>query len=823
MKITAEQHAAINRAATVLVRKAARKDEAHIRYLANTGDEKALRQVKKWDREDRARKVPRYLPDGSDVKTLDQMSALMLTDTKTAARYVVETPDLHPALYAEAKRVLFTNDDDKSGVAIMLLPTEDGQVWIGGAGEMATQPEDAHVTLGFFGDVSDDSIPDRDEMLATITDLAKRFGPFTANVSGFTRFVGKEQDVVVALIDAPELEDLRRALRDSPIGQYLNRQRGYIPHLTMGYIAKDDETPTYRVPDTPLVINRIQLGYGPKYNEVYLGDRPVKAMLLPTFVKKLKRHVRTPEGRARYRQPIGSLIVRDVNVGVFNDAPPMERSALPEKFEAGGPDLMLTFTKVKQEENRQQLFPGLAEYHAMTPKGFNIRIKRTYENGSWEAELSDADGVKLHSHYDRDLQVVAENITYRASLHENAGKHFVDLSKRRPPVGKWQQGTLSTWERQAPYNNQARWNLTGLPNGYQVYALQKLDGSFSVVHATGWGTQSKADHNIPEADIAAHLKMVEQRVKDAVKRDFGDHPPTRHPREEGTSFWDYSDGIYGVDWQWDNEVDEDRFDNDPEYRVQVGLSESTELGIKVTTTDVEYGIDPNTVEAINNMARTYENMYPGFTSLQSLYGLDGTMPKANAWNAIGYGDSPVKIGLNINLWSDNDGLQKFFQGKKNAVDIGWSGLESLDVVAEATGQEPWEVAMYHTLNHEFGHTVARIAFGEIGTMEEREKFIKHYKTEMIPILQKYGVIEEPEDQGDSAFSYFGGGVKVNKRRAIAHVSEYGSSSPHELHAEVWASYLLDQNPTEFVQEYGDAMSDLLVSFLSDRFPDKYEG
>jgi 2'-5' RNA ligase len=62
------------------------------------------------------------------------------------------------------------------------------------------RPGDLHVTVAYTGDA--DQVDQR--RLHAAAEIAARRLPFTAQISGHARFTGGEQDVIVALVDAPQ-------------------------------------------------------------------------------------------------------------------------------------------------------------------------------------------------------------------------------------------------------------------------------------------------------------------------------------------------------------------------------------------------------------------------------------------------------------------------------------------------------------------------------------------------------------------------------------------------------------------------------------------
>ncbi|MFB6805477.1 2'-5' RNA ligase family protein [Streptomyces sp. NPDC056387] len=105
--------------------------------------------------------------------------------------------------------------------------------------------EDLHVTVAYLGHADD---VDAEALRSVVADLAER-RPFTAKIAGLARFTGGEQDVLVALIDSPDLEDLRRGTLDAlhERGIRVPRDHGYTAHLSLTYLDPDEPPPLDRL------------------------------------------------------------------------------------------------------------------------------------------------------------------------------------------------------------------------------------------------------------------------------------------------------------------------------------------------------------------------------------------------------------------------------------------------------------------------------------------------------------------------------------------------------------------------------------------------
>ncbi|MFE9844681.1 2'-5' RNA ligase family protein [Streptomyces goshikiensis] len=106
-------------------------------------------------------------------------------------------------------------------------------------------PSELHVTVAYLGKADD---IDGDELRQVVAELAER-RPFTAKVAGLGRFTGGDKDVLVALIDSPDLESLRRdtldALREHGIP--VPREHGYTAHCSLTYLDPDEPAPLDRL------------------------------------------------------------------------------------------------------------------------------------------------------------------------------------------------------------------------------------------------------------------------------------------------------------------------------------------------------------------------------------------------------------------------------------------------------------------------------------------------------------------------------------------------------------------------------------------------
>lgn len=226
------------------------RKEGPTRARAMNGDPNAAETVRRWNEEDTGIEFPAYMPDGSDVKSLEDAATMMGVDIKGAAYRVLNEPELDPLLYLEAKALVPDPESDTYGstFCIMAVPHPDYARFIHTIYEAAVPVEELHVTLAFLGDVEGIPAADRARIKEVVAQVVARHPITSASVTGFARFMssGSNMDPVVLLINSPDMETLRTNLIDSldreNLAHYVSRRYGFIPHMTIGYTEKHEST-----------------------------------------------------------------------------------------------------------------------------------------------------------------------------------------------------------------------------------------------------------------------------------------------------------------------------------------------------------------------------------------------------------------------------------------------------------------------------------------------------------------------------------------------------------------------------------------------------
>lgn len=137
--------------------------------------------------------------------------------------------------------------------------------------------EDLHVTLCDCQDIDDLGLAGVQRAIDVVRAVVATQPPLEGRVGGIGRFHASAQsdgeDVIYASVDVPTLsafrERLAAALRDQAI---LPREdHGFVPHITLTYIAGDAPSPIEGVPDVPLRFADVTVTVGSVWYVVPFG------------------------------------------------------------------------------------------------------------------------------------------------------------------------------------------------------------------------------------------------------------------------------------------------------------------------------------------------------------------------------------------------------------------------------------------------------------------------------------------------------------------------------------------------------------------------
>lgn len=118
-----------------------------------------------------------------------------------------------------------------------------------------------HLTVAYAGDCAS---VDQFTLASAAQSLASR-PPLAAAISGHARFTGgADGDVIVALVDSPELDALRRDAENALAvrGIALPPEHGFTAHMTICYLEPGDPDPVGRLDPAPVTFRAVTAGYG---------------------------------------------------------------------------------------------------------------------------------------------------------------------------------------------------------------------------------------------------------------------------------------------------------------------------------------------------------------------------------------------------------------------------------------------------------------------------------------------------------------------------------------------------------------------------------
>lgn len=115
-------------------------------------------------------------------------------------------------------------------------------------------------------------------LLTVVDDLAAWTAPFDGVIGGYGRFYASEssdgQDVAVALVDSPDLMELRDRLchRLEECGDAfdLKDDHAFCPHITLAYLAPGAAMPVEAIPTLPLRFDALTVAVGDRQTEIRL-------------------------------------------------------------------------------------------------------------------------------------------------------------------------------------------------------------------------------------------------------------------------------------------------------------------------------------------------------------------------------------------------------------------------------------------------------------------------------------------------------------------------------------------------------------------------
>jgi 2'-5' RNA ligase len=171
-------------------------------------------------------------------------------------------PATDPA--ANAEGVANTNPEP-TGVMVALYPPDDIASAL--ALETGEAVGDLHVTLAYLGKVEDIGLERVGELVQLVADFANDSYDQDAEIAGIGRWeAGDDGDAFVALVDGPELPDLRADLVDAlaAAGFTVASDHGFTPHVTLAYLDPAAQSPLERLEALPATFEFLSVAVGPE-------------------------------------------------------------------------------------------------------------------------------------------------------------------------------------------------------------------------------------------------------------------------------------------------------------------------------------------------------------------------------------------------------------------------------------------------------------------------------------------------------------------------------------------------------------------------------
>lgn len=152
----------------------------------------------------------------------------------------------------------------------------------------ATSILDLHMTLLYLGKAMDIELEKVKKLIRAISLWAKTQVPIDVRINGIARFTKIQDDgsqALVALLDSPYLEGLYNSLcsyiRWDADFEY-EAQHGFMPHITLAYIAPDSPWPILNLPDMNFTLSKVVLKIGEERYEVELtGEMRHEGEMMP--------------------------------------------------------------------------------------------------------------------------------------------------------------------------------------------------------------------------------------------------------------------------------------------------------------------------------------------------------------------------------------------------------------------------------------------------------------------------------------------------------------------------------------------------------------
>lgn len=156
-----------------------------------------------------------------------------------------------------------------SGTIITLVPPA------GTLDDLAPDPAGLHLTLLYYPELSSEDVQ---ALARQLEAWAPMLSPVDATLNGLGRFSLEGQDALVALVDAPSLEDLRRDLRWR-VPHEPSALHGFQPHITLEYLGHEQLDTLPRLTPRRVTFGDLHLWSGDQRWSWPLGTGTMRGLL----------------------------------------------------------------------------------------------------------------------------------------------------------------------------------------------------------------------------------------------------------------------------------------------------------------------------------------------------------------------------------------------------------------------------------------------------------------------------------------------------------------------------------------------------------------
>lgn len=172
------------------------------------------------------------------------------------------------------------DEPEQEHKGVMLALWVPGGVAKSLAVEGGNNPDDMHLTLGYFGKLGTDVTTEQaDAMFKCVSMAAKTAKPFKGSISGVGRFAGTNtsdgKDVLYASVDLPGLAKFRTELMEEMqkcSGVVKSEVHDFTPHITLKYIAEDEPSPIQKLGRQEVAFSHIVMAVGKDKRVINLGE-----------------------------------------------------------------------------------------------------------------------------------------------------------------------------------------------------------------------------------------------------------------------------------------------------------------------------------------------------------------------------------------------------------------------------------------------------------------------------------------------------------------------------------------------------------------------